>query len=291
MIRSMTGFGRAEKISEDRCVCVEMKSVNNRYLDINIRMPKKLNSFEARIRSILSEFIIRGKVDVYITVEEYGSGAGTLKYNHVLAGEYAAYMKQMAEAYGLGDVTVSDVASAPEVFTLTENEANESELWKDLETALREAASSYNEARGEEGARLYGDLQQKLTELEAFASEVAAHEPEILEAYRTRLLEKLSEILEDSTIEESRLAAECVLFADKISTDEETVRLKSHVKAMSDTLNQTGSIGRKLDFLAQEMNREANTTLSKAGDLLTADIGISMKTVIEKIREQIQNVE
>ena len=287
----MTGFGRAERISENRRICVEMKSVNNRYLDINIRMPKKLNSFEAKIRNILSETIIRGKVDVFITVEEYGSGVGTLKYNHDLAGQYAAYMKQMAEAYGLGNVTVSDVASAPEVFMMMENETNECELWKDLEPVLREAVSAYNDARQAEGARLYGDLQQKLKELEAFALEVEAHEPEILEAYRLRLLDKLAEILEDNTLEESRLAAECVLFADKISTDEETVRLKSHIKAMSDTLNQTGSIGRKLDFLAQEMNREANTTLSKAGDLMTADIGINMKTVIEKVREQIQNVE
>lgn len=291
MIRSMTGFGRAESISPDRRICIEMKSVNNRYLDLNIRMPKKLNMFEARIRSILSETIIRGKTDVFITIEEYGSGAGALTYNHALAGEYAAYMKQMAEAYGLGAVTVSDVASAPEVFTMAEGRPDEEGLWEELEPVLREAASAFNKSREEEGARLSLNLQEKLKELDALASHVEEHEPEILEGYRLRLREKLSEILEDTTIEESRLAAECVLFADKISTDEEIVRLKSHVKAMSDAIKGNGSIGRKLDFLAQEMNREANTTLSKAGDLLTADIGIDMKTVIEKIREQIQNVE
>ena len=292
MIKSMTGYGHAEKHTETRKFSVEIKSVNNRYADINIRMPRKHIFLESRLRSVLKEYVERGKIDVFINTEEYGEAAGSLQYNEVLAGEYIAAMRTMIEKYGLSqEIRAEDVARAPEVFSIEEAELDEDELCSYLESTLREAAEHFNESRSAEGARLKEDLLKKLEELLAITEDVIAHEPEIMQAYKERLTQKLNEILEDKGIEESRIAAECVIYADKISTDEETVRLKSHIEQMRHELEKGGSVGRKLDFIAQEMNREANTTLSKAGDLLTADCGIAMKTLIEKIREQIQNIE
>ncbi len=292
MIKSMTGYGHAEKHTETRKFSVEIKSVNNRYADINIRMPRKYIFLESRLRSVLKEYVERGKIDVFINTEEYGEAAGSLQYNEVLAGEYIAAMRTMIEKYGLSqEIRAEDVARAPEVFSIEEAELDEDELCSYLESTLREAAEHFNESRSAEGARLKEDLLKKLEELLAITEDVIAHEPEIMQAYKERLTQKLNEILEDKGIEESRIAAECVIYADKISTDEETVRLKSHIEQMRHELEKGGSVGRKLDFIAQEMNREANTTLSKAGDLLTADCGIAMKTLIEKIREQIQNIE
>ncbi len=288
----MTGYGRAEAVNEDRKLTVEIKAVNNRYLDLNIRMPRRFYFLEAKVRNLLKEFILRGKVDVYIGCEEYADEAGALRYNEALAGEYIARMRSMAEKFSIDPViTAADIARAPEVFQLGNPEADEEALEGMLEPVVREAAARFNEARTGEGERLKDDLTGKLDHLLGLVEEVAAHEPEIMEAYRARITETLGEILLDRGIDESRIAAECVLYADKICTDEETVRLRSHVRQMREELEKQGSIGRKLDFLAQEMNREANTTLSKAGDLITADLGIAMKTDIEKIREQIQNIE
>jgi uncharacterized protein (TIGR00255 family) len=292
MIRSMTGFGRCDETYEHRKLTVEMKSVNNRYLDFNIRMPKKFAFLDAKIRSVLKEYMERGKVDVFIISEEYSDEAGTLKYNRSLAEQYLASFRMIADHCGLkDDVRVTDIARAPEVLTIGEGETDEAALWKDLEPVLRKAAQSFEEARTAEGRRLRDDLLGKLCELEQLVIKVREHEPAILEAYRSRLEETLAEILKDRDMDDARIAAECVVYADRICTDEETVRLKSHVLQMKKELEGTGGIGRKLDFLAQEMNREANTTLSKAGDLITADLGIEMKTLIEKIREQIQNIE
>lgn len=292
MIRSMTGYGRAEASGEHRKLTVEIKSVNNRYLDFNIRMPRKYAFLEAKVRTVLKEYVERGKVDVFLTSEEYSEEAASLNYNEALAAEYVNCYKRIAEKFGVSnDLTASRIASAPEVLTLGEAETDEEELWKELEPILRKAAESYNEARETEGRRLYTDLNLKLTDMDGLVDRVIAHEPEIVAAYREKLQTTLSEILEDRDIDDSRIAAECVVYADKICTDEETVRLKSHIRAMKEELDKAGSIGRKLDFIAQEMNREANTTLSKAGDQLTSDIGINLKTEIEKIREQIQNIE
>lgn len=292
MIRSMTGFGRAESAGVERRFIVEIKAVNNRYLDISVRMPRKLGVLEANVRGILKETIGRGKVDVFITLEEYADRAGALRYNGAMAEAYVRHARNMAEKFGLaGEVSVSDIMRAPEVFSVSEAEADTDELWKELEPTLREAVGHFNEAREAEGGRLRQDMLEKLNTLEKEAREVQAHEPEILAAYKAKLGETLAEILADRSIDDSRIAAECVVYADKICTDEETVRLLSHIRQMRDDLEKGGVIGRKLDFLAQEMNREANTTLSKAGDIVTADLGISLKTLIEKLREQIQNIE
>ena len=292
MIRSMTGYGRAEAADDNRRITVEIKAVNNRYADFNIRMPRKYIFLETKIRSALKELILRGKIDVFVTFEEFGDAAGSLRYNEALAGEYISCMRSMIERFGLNpDIRAEDIARAPEVFTIGEAEHDEDEIWAFIEPVVLEAARKFNEARAAEGEKLKADMLLKLDELEALTESVIAHEPEIMAAYREKLTQTLQEILSDKGIEESKITAECVVYADRICTDEETVRLRSHIGQMRKELSGKGSVGRKLDFVAQEMNREANTTLSKAGDLLTADTGIAMKTVIEKIREQIQNIE
>lgn len=292
MVKSMTGFGRAEFQNEKRKLTAEIKSVNNRYLDFNIRMPKKYSLFEAAIRSTLKEYMQRGKVDVYISSEDFSEGTNSLVCNTALAGEYLSYCRKLGETFNLeNDVRVSDLTRFPEVFVLNEAEENEEEIWTVLEKVLREAAERFDEARLLEGKRLESDLLEKLDDMKAKVTLIEEHEPEILSEYRNKLEEKVREILVDKEIDEDRIAAEVVIYADKICTDEETVRLKSHIDQMKKELENGSGVGRKLDFLTQEMNREANTSLSKAGDLITSDIGIELKTEIEKIREQIQNIE
>lgn len=292
MIRSMTGFGRAEMSDQHRKLTVEIKSVNNRYLDFNIRMPKKYSFLEVKVRNYLKSMIARGKVDVFITEETEAASAGVLVYNYALAKQYAeSYAKIAEELHVENDLTASMIAGSPDVLTLGEAEENEDELWDCLYKPLAGAVEAFNASRVEEGSRLKADLLLKLNAMDHDVDQVIAHEPEIQKAYRERLYESLSEILEDRGVDDAQITSACVIYADKICTDEETVRLKSHIRQMRDELEKEESIGRKLDFLAQEMNREANTTLSKAGDLVTSDLGIELKTMIEKIREQIQNIE
>lgn len=292
MIKSMTGFGRAEYQDENRKITVEIKAVNHRYLDFNIRMSKKFSFYEASIRSILKEYMSRGKVDVYITYEDFTQSRASLKYNEQMAGEYVQYLRRMADDFGLRrDLGTALLAGLPEVFTLEEQPIDEQTVWQGIETALRSAAEAFSQSREKEGENLSRDLEEKLDNINGMVDRIEAREPEILAAYRERLEAKVKELLEDCQIEEGRIAAEVVLYADKICTDEETVRLRSHVKHMSQALREGTGIGRKMDFLAQEMNREANTILSKANDLETANLGIDLKTEIEKIREQIQNIE
>lgn len=294
MIKSMTGFGRAEAADQQRKITVELKSVNHRYLDMNIKMPKKLSFFEVAIRNFLKNYVQRGKVDIFITFEDYTQQQGTLKYNQELASEYVQYFRRMSEDFGLeNDVKVSHLMRCPEVLTMEEQSIDETELWASLEGVLRQACEKFVEARTAEGKNLKRDLLAKLQGLEEKVILVESRTPEVVAAYREKLTNKMNEMLEDTQIEESRIAAEVVLFADKICNDEETVRLRSHIKNMSKILRDENvqSVGRKLDFLAQEMNREANTTLSKSNDLEISNLAIDLKTEIEKIREQIQNIE
>lgn len=294
MIKSMTGFGRAEAADQQRKITVELKSVNHRYLDMNIKMPKKLSFFEVAIRNFLKNYVQRGKVDIFITFEDYTQQQGTLKYNQELASEYVQYFRRMGEDFGLeNDVKVSHLMRCPEVLTMEEQSIDETELWASLEGVLRQACEKFVEARTAEGKNLKRDLLAKLQGLEEKVILVESRTPEVVAAYREKLTNKMNEMLEDTQIEESRIAAEVVLFADKICNDEETVRLRSHIKNMSKILRDENvqSVGRKLDFLAQEMNREANTTLSKSNDLEISNLAIDLKTEIEKIREQIQNIE
>ena len=292
MIKSMTGFGRCEIQKESRKFTVELKSVNHRYLDVNIRMPKKLNFFETAIRTLLKTYANRGKVDIFITYEDLSQSQVSVKYNAALAAEYLKYLKQMEEEFGLeNDVRVSTLSRYPEVFTMEEQSEDEEELWNGLKEALEGAFSQFVETRKTEGENLRKDILSKLAFLEEQIEFIEERSPQIIAEYRAKLEDKMKELLADTQIEENRIAAEVILFADKICTDEEVVRLKSHIQHMRNTLEEKEGIGRKLDFIAQEMNREANTILSKANDLEVSDHAISLKTEIEKIREQIQNIE
>ena len=292
MIKSMTGFGRYEYADASRKITVEVKSVNHRDLDVNIKMPKKLNFFESAIRTLLKEYIERGKVDIYITYEEFTENNLSLQYNKALAGEYLKYLNQMAEEFGLeNDIRVSTLSRYPEVFAMEEQPVDEDELWSSLEKALRGAFEPFVESRVREGENLKKYLCEKLDNMVSYVDFIEERSPQIIVEYRARLEEKLRELLADNQLDDSRIAQEVTIFADKICVDEETVRLKSHILSMKDSLNAGGSVGRKLDFLAQEMNREANTILSKSNDLKISDTGISLKTDIEKVREQIQNIE
>lgn len=292
MIKSMTGFGRSEVCRGEQKLTVEMKSVNHRYLDVNIKMPRRLNFLEAQIRGFLKEDIQRGKVDLYITCEELGEESGSIRYNRNAAEKYLEYLRQMAEDFGLeNDVRVSTLSKYPEVFTTEEADVDEEGIWKTLQEALGQAAEMFVEARVREGAHLQADLLSKLEELSAHVSFVEERSPQIIAEYRQKLSDKVQELLGDVKVDEARLLSEVTIFADKVCVDEELVRLKSHVAAMKKELVKGGSVGRKLDFLAQEMNREANTILSKSSDLEISDRGIELKTLIEKIREQIQNIE
>ncbi len=292
MIRSMTGFGRHEAADGQRKITVEIKAVNHRYLDLAVKTPKKLNFFESAVRNLLKEYIQRGKVDVYVTYEDGAEGLAALKYNESLAAEYVEYVRRMAAAFSLPEgLSAARLSSFPEVFTIEAAAEDEDELWNLLEKAVRGAAKQFVEAREREGGRLREDLLAKLELMEGYVGRIEERSPQIVSEYRQRLLDKVSELLADVQADESRIVAETTLFADKICTDEETVRLRSHIKSTKDTLLQGGSVGRKLDFIAQEMNREANTILSKANDLAVSDIAIELKTDIEKVREQIQNIE
>ena len=292
MIKSMTGFGRCEVLKDSRKFTVELKSVNHRYLDVNIRMPKKLNFFETSIRTLLKSYADRGKVDIFITYEDLSQSQVSVKYNAALAAEYLKYLNQMAEEFSLdNDVRVSTLSRYPEVFTMEECSEDEDELWNGLKEALEGAFSQFVEMRTKEGERLKEDILLKLDLLSEQIRFIEERSPQIIAEYRTKLEEKMRELLEDTQIDDNRIAAEVILFADKICTDEEVVRLKSHIQHMKETLEESNGIGRKLDFIAQEMNREANTTLSKINDVTLADVAIDMKTEIEKIREQVQNIE
>lgn len=292
MIKSMTGFGRCEMADENRKFTVEIKSVNHRYLDVNIKMPKKLNFFESAIRNLLKEYIERGKVDVFISYEDYTEDNFSLKYNEDIAAQYFAYLKEMAEKFGIeNDVRVSSLSRYPEVFTMEEQSVDEKELWAGLSQALRGACERFVESRIAEGERLRQDLIEKLDGMISYVDFIEERSPMILQEYRGRLEEKVRELLGDKQLDDARIATEVTIFADKICVDEETVRLRSHIQSTKDTLKAGGGMGRKLDFIAQEMNREANTILSKTTDLQISDIGINLKTDIEKVREQIQNIE
>ena len=292
MIKSMTGFGRCEIAENNRKFTVEMKSVNHRYLDVNIKMPKKLNFFESAIRGELKNYISRGKVDVFIAYEDLTEENTSIRYNKQVAAEYLKYLKDMAEEFGLeDDVRVSTLSRYPEVFTMEEVTVDEEELWKTLQKAIKTAAEGFVETRITEGENLREDLITKLDGMLKLVDFIAERSPQIIAEYRNKLVDKVKDLLGDVQVDENRLLTEVTIFADKVCVDEELVRLRSHIETTKKTLMEGGSIGRKLDFIAQEMNREANTTLSKSNDLEISNCAIELKTEIEKVREQIQNIE
>ena len=292
MIKSMTGFGRCEVQEAERKITVEMKSVNHRYLDVSIKMPKKLNFFEAAIRSELKKYIQRGKVDIFISYEDFTESNVCVKYNRELAAEYLGYLNRMAEDFSLeNDVKVFGLSRYPEVFTMEEQSIDEKKLWELLDRALEGAAKNFVETRIREGEHLRDDLLEKLDGMLAHVDFIAERSPQIVAEYRQKLEDKVKELLADASIDENRLLLEVTIFADRVCVDEELVRLKSHIETTKETPKAGGCIGRKLDFIAQEMNRESNTILSKSNDLEISNHAIELKTEIEKVREQIQNIE
>lgn len=292
MIKSMTGFGRCEIVTTEQKISVEMKAVNHRYLDLSIKMPKKFNFFEAGIRNLLKSYIQRGKVDVFINYEDYTEEKLCLKYNSALAAEYMSYFTRMEEQFGIAnDMKVSGLSRMPEVLTMEQAPEDEEQMWKLFSEAIESAAKKFVDSRIQEGDKLKEDLFGKLDYMSELVDFIEMSSPQVLLEYRTRLEGKVRELLANTTLDESRIATEVTIFADKICVDEETVRLRSHMDSTRRELSGGGSVGRKLDFIAQEMNREANTILSKANDLEVSDKAIALKTEIEKVREQIQNIE
>lgn len=292
MIKSMTGFGRSEIVKGNRKISVEIKSVNHRYLEAGIKMPKKLNVFESRMRDLLKKYATRGKIDIFINYEDDSENQVNLKFNQNIADEYMAIFNNMSEKYNLkNDITVGGLARFPEVITMDEVQEDEEELWHFIEEAMKVALEQFVNTRILEGENLKKDLLGKLDHMEELVAFVEKRSPEIMKEYRSKLEGKVKELLGDTTIDESRIATEVIIYADKICVDEETVRLRSHIEHARKCLNEEGGIGRKMDFIAQEMNREANTTLSKANDIEISNAAIDLKTEIEKVREQIQNIE
>ncbi len=292
MIKSMTGFGRCEVADDQWKMTVEIKAVNHRYLDVSVKMPKKLSIFESAIRTVMKEYMERGKVDVFVSYEDLTQAGMSLRYNEALAAQYLDYFRQMADTFHLeNDIRVSALSRYPEVLVMEEEDTDEKQLWSVLERAVRGACERFVDARIREGEQLRTDLIEKLDRMNGYVDYIEERSPQIISDYQTRLRAKIADLLQDTQIDESRIAAEVTLFADKVCVDEEMVRLRSHVKGMKDVLISGGAVGRKLDFIAQEMNREANTILSKSNDLSISDTGISLKTDIEKVREQIQNIE
>lgn len=292
MIRSMTGFGRCEISENNRKITVEMKSVNHRYLDINIRLPKKLYFFEAEVRNIIKGVLERGKVDVFISYEDLSEGSTCLKYNEALAKEYYDTVCKISETFGVhNDASATYLARCPEVVIMEEQAVDEEELEKLVSEAMNGALAEMVKVREREGENLKNNLLTKTETMKKIVAFIEERAPLILTEYRAKIDLKVKELLENAAIDENRVAAEVTLFADKVCIDEEIVRLGSHISSMNDNLVKGDRVGRKLDFIAQEMNREANTILSKTSDLDITNMGIELKNTIEEIREQVQNIE
>ena len=292
MIKSMTGFGRASYDGTDRSFTIEIKSVNHKFLDINIKTPKNLFSLESRIRKIIQEKIARGKIDILITQSNFKKNDVTAIFNESLCDSYVESLKSIKNPYKMPyNITLSLLLRMPDIITLDEKEEDMESLWEEIEKPLEEALDMLVNMRETEGIKLQGNIAKRCESVKDAVDIIEKREPIIIEDYRKKLTEKVAEVLKDSSVDENRIAEEVALFVDKSSIDEEIVRLKSHISQMKDTLKADEPTGRKLDFLVQEMNRESNTIASKTNDIETIKLVLNIKNDIEKIREQIQNVE
>lgn len=292
MIKSMTGFGHSERESRDYKISAEIKAVNHRYCDLNIKLPKKFNAYENDIRNIVKKYAARGKIDVYISYENYSEAKTIVKYNSGVAKGYMDAIIKASEEFSIEpSITSSLLVRFPDVISLEDEEIDSDEIFKALAYVVEEACKNFLESREREGSHLYKDINDKLDYINGIVEEIEKRSPEIIKEYRTKIENKVAELLGDTKIDESVLATEITIFADKVCVDEETVRLHSHINSMRETLSKDEPIGRKLDFISQELNRESNTILSKANDVEVSSKAIDLKTEIEKIREQIQNIE
>ena len=292
MIKSLTGFGRYETVTDEYRIAVEIKSVNHRYCDLNIKLPKKFNEIENTLRMMMKEIAERGKVDVYVSYEDYAGKGTHVHYHPQIAKEYVKVAAQVAEEFELhNSLSAERLLGFADVISLEEESNDLESVFPIVTQTLQKAGEQFIASREREGEQLYQDIKGKLAYLLTLVAQVEERSPQMLQEHRQKLLEKVQELLGDRKIDEGILATELIVYADKVCVDEETVRLRSHIDAMSETLDLQEAIGRKLDFIAQEMNREANTILSKANDKELSGIAINLKTEIEKIREQIQNIE
>ena len=292
MIKSMTGYGRAVETVNGREFTVELRSVNNRYLDCSVRLPRILSFTEDGVKQAVKNAISRGKVDVFITLRSEDGNDVQVNLNKAVLESYLTAMRQMVEEYGVkDDISASALSRLPEVFCLENAQVDEEQLMADMMSVLHKAICEYDKMRATEGEALDRDLRSRGNTILELVSQVEQGNAQTVIDYRTRLENKLKEVLSNTAIDESRILTEAAIFADKVAVDEETVRLRSHLQQMNDMLTTGGAVGRKLDFLLQEMNREANTIGSKCTDVNLARIVVDIKAELEKIREQTQNIE
>jgi uncharacterized protein (TIGR00255 family) len=292
MVRSMTGFGRGEYSRDGKEFTVEVKTVNHRYFDIYIKMPRQIGFLEDRVRELLGKAISRGKIDVYITYTNYGDDAKRVVIDEQLAKAYISALEELRDKFSLADdISVSILAKCPDVMKVEQDEEDGEQLWEILKTALDNAVASLIRMREIEGEALKRSLLERGDAVGAVIESIAARAPEIPKEYKAKLTDRIRDLLEQQAVDENRIAMEVALFADRCSIDEELVRLRSHFEQMKQILGMDQPIGRKLDFLVQEMNREINTIGSKANDLEITRLVVDVKSEIEKIREQVQNIE
>ncbi len=292
MVKSMTGYGRAVETVNGREFTVELRSVNNRYLDCNVKLPRSLTFAEEAVKQAVKATISRGKVDVFITVRSEGASDVKISLNTAMVEGYLTAMKQMVTDYNVqDDISVSILSRMPDVFTVEKPEVDEQQLLADLLSVVQQALVNYDAMREAEGKALENDLRSRGNTILELVAQVEAGNGQTVSDYRIRLENKLKEVLSNTAIDESRILTEAAIFADKVAVDEETVRLRSHLEQMNTMLTTGGAVGRKLDFLLQEMNREANTIGSKCTDVNLARIVVDIKAELEKIREQTQNIE
>ena len=292
MVKSMTGYGRARETLNGRDITVEVRSVNNRYLDCTVKMPRTYVFAEDAVKTRVQKAISRGKVDVFVTIDTTAADVSVVAVNEPLARSYYEALMKLKETFSLdGEITPMSLAKFPDVLAVTRAEEDLETVAADICVVLEQALQAYNAMRAVEGERLADDISTRVTTIESVVSKVEERSPQTVAEYRARLTNKMNEVLQSTTIDESRILTEAAIFADKIAVDEETVRLRSHIAQLRAMMQDSQPVGRKLDFLIQEVNRECNTIGSKCNDLTIARDVVNMKAEVEKIREQVQNIE
>jgi len=292
MIRSMTGFGRAESNQSGRNISVEIRAVNHRYLEFSCRVPRSYGFLEERLKNLVQQSVARGKVDMYVSIEQPQNACVTVSVNHPLVEGYVKALKEIAETYGLSGLpTAESIARLPDVLSVSKEPEDEDSVWNDVMLVAKDAIEAFNAMRAREGERLVEDVRSRLTAILDDVAFVEQRSPETVSEYRSRLESRIRELLGDHEVDEQRLLTETAVFADRIAVAEETVRLRSHIIELEGLFNEKTAVGRRMDFIVQEMNREANTTGSKCLDAEITKHVVNIKSEIEKIREQIQNIE
>ena len=292
MIKSMTGYGRAREMLNKRDITVEVRSVNNRYLDCTVKMPRMYTFAEDAIKQHVQQAVSRGKVDVFITVDASAADVAKVTVNQELAAQYAAALGVLAGVCGVENrVTPEQLARFPDVLTVTKADEDLESVSADICAVLDQALEAYNSMRAVEGKKLAEDIGSRLTHIENYTSQVEARSPQTVAEYRAKLTARMQEVLQSTTIDAQRILTEAAIYSDKVAVDEETVRLRSHVAQLRGMLQSDEPMGRKMDFLIQEVNRESNTIGSKCNDVAIAQVVVGLKSEVEKMREQVQNIE